>query len=47
MRESSEVKQCNEHSQEFHYSVAYARVLGKLLVLTQCSKSSKFSVILI
>ena len=47
VRVSSEVKQRSERSQRCHFSVAYARVLGKLSVLTQCSKCSKGSVLLI
>ena len=45
VRVSSEVKQRCERSQRCHFSVAYARVPGKLSVLTQCSKFSKRSVI--
>ena len=47
VRVSSEVKQRSERSQSCHFSVVYVRVPGKLLVLIQCSKCSKFSVILI
>ena len=47
VRVSSEVKQRSERSQRCNFSVAYARVPGKLLVLTQCGKCSKFSVIIV
>ena len=47
MRVSSEVKQRSERSQRCNFSVAYARVPRKLLVLTQCGKCSKFSVMIV
>ena len=45
MRVSNEVKQRSDHSQRYHFSVAYDRVPGNLSVLTQCSMFSKRSVI--
>ena len=47
VRVRSEVKRRSGRCQRCHFSVAYARVLEKLSVLTQCSNCSKGSVLLI